>query len=141
MPSFWDTSALLHICVPGQASSRAREILRREAPVVWWAAPVEVRSALERLRLAGSISGPAYAASRQRLDQLLGSWREIQPTELVRDLACMQLERFRLRASDAFHLSAALVWCKQQPRGRLFVSNDDKLTGAAGEAGFRTVSA
>lgn len=111
-------------------------MLRRHRPVIWWTAPVEVRSALERLRYEEAISASAYASSRQRLDELLGSWREIQPTELVRDLACIQLERFRLRAADAFHLSAALVWCKQKPRGRLFVSKDERLAAAARDAGF-----
>jgi hypothetical protein len=79
-------------------------------------------------------------ASRARLRQLLNSWREIQPTEPVRDLACVQLERFRVSASDALQLSAALTWCKQKPKGRLFVCNDERLTAAAMQSGFDTVA-
>jgi len=89
MPVFWDSSAIIHICVPGQASRSARTFLQRNSPVVWWPAPVEVRSALERFRLDGVLTNEAYLSSRMRLEDLLGSWREVQPSELVRDLACM----------------------------------------------------
>lgn len=136
MPAFWDSSALIHICVPGQASSSAKRLLREHAPVVWWAATVEVRSALERLRSERVITEKTYSVSKEALAELLRSCREIQPVELVRDLACAQLERFRLRASDALQLSAALVWCKQKPKARLFVCNDDKLAAAGQHAGF-----
>jgi len=94
--------------VPGQANSAAKALLRSQTPVVWWMAPVEVHSALERLRLEGHISSAAYSASKQRLRELLASWREIQPTEYLRAQAYVQLERFGLRASDALNLAAAL---------------------------------
>ena len=100
--------------------------------------PVEVHSALERLQSEGHLSTAAFGASKQRLRDLLASWREIQPTEQVREQAYAQLDRFRLRASDALHLAAALVWCKQKPHGRLFVCNDERLAKAAHQAGFDT---
>jgi hypothetical protein len=104
--------------------------------VVWWTARVEVRSTLERLRKDAVITPRAYDASKNRLEALLASWREIQPTDPLRELACIQLERFRIRAADALHLSAALIWCSQKPRGRLFVCNDARLADAARQAGF-----
>jgi hypothetical protein len=103
---------------------------------VWWTARVEVRSVLERLRKERAISPRAYDASRTRLEALLGSWREILPTDSLRELACVQLERFPIRAADALHLGAALIWCHQKPRGRLFVCNDLRLRVAARQAGF-----
>jgi len=141
MPAFWDTSAIIRICVPGQASNQAKALVRAHTPVVWWATRVEVRSALERLRADAVISAAAYIASKQRLDLLLGSWREIQPTDLVHDLACLQLERFHLRASDALQLAAALAWSRQKPRQRLFVCNDKKLSYAATLSGFESAEA
>lgn len=126
--------------MPGQASSAAKALLRDHTPVVWWITPVEVHSALERLRLEGHISSAAYSASKQRLHALIASWREIQPTESVREQARVQLERFRLRAADALQLAAALIWCKQKPNGRLFVCNDAKLANAARQAGFEIAS-
>ena len=136
MPAFWDTSAIVHICVPGQSTSAARRILSRHAAIVWWAARVEVRSVLERLRREQAISPRAYEVSRNRLEVLLGSWREILPTDSLREAACVQLERYSVRAADALHLGAALIWCNQKPRGRLFVCNDLRLGEAARQAGF-----
>lgn len=138
MSAFWDASAILHICVPGQASSQAKTLLRTHPPVVWWTAPAEVRSALERLRRESAITAAAYTASNRRLAELLSSWREIQPTESLRDLACNLLEKYPLRASDALHLAAALVWCKQSPRGRKLVSYDRRLSSVARSVGFDT---
>lgn len=97
---------------------------------------MEVRSVLERLRKERAISPRAYGASRTRLEALLGSWREILPTDSLRELACIQLERFPIRAADALHLGAALIWCNQKPRGRLFVCSDVRLGEAARQAGF-----
>ena len=136
MPAFWDTSAIIHICVPGQSASAARRVLGQHAVVVWWTARVEVPSVLERLRKEGAISPRAYVASRNRLEALLGSWREILPTDSLRELACVQLERFPIRAADALHLGAALIWCNQKPRARLYVCNDLRLGNAARQAGF-----
>jgi len=141
MSAFWDTSAIIRICVPGQASREAKHLVREHSAVIWWCAPVEVRSALERLRISGSISPAAHLASKHRLDELMSAWREIQPSDAVRDLACVQLERFRLRAFDALHLAAALVWCKQKPREKLFVCNDATLAESASEAGFTVLEA
>jgi len=141
MSAFWDQSAIIRICVPGQASSEAKHLMREHPGVIWWCAPVEVRSALARLLATGSISPSAHLATKNRLDELLTAWREIQPSESVRDLAFVQLERYRLRAFDALHLAAALVWCKQKPRGRLFICNDTRLAGSATEAGFTVLEA
>jgi hypothetical protein len=139
MAAFWDTSAIIHICVPGQSASAAKRILSRHAVVVWWTARVEVRSTLERLRKEAAIIPRVYNASRDRLEALLASWRETQPTESLRELACVQLERFAIRAADALHLGAALIWCSQKPRGRLFICNicnNLRFGDAARQAGF-----
>ncbi|MGH9968895.1 MAG: hypothetical protein ACREBG_14000 [Pyrinomonadaceae bacterium] len=42
---------------------------------------------------------------------------------------------YGLRALDSYHLAAALVWCKEQPRGRLFVCCDVRLAEVATKAG------
>ena len=95
-----------------------------------------MRSVLERLRKASAISSRAYEASRNRLEALLNSWREVLPTDSLRELACVQLERFPIRAADALQLGASLIWCNQRPRGRLFVCNDVRLGEAARLVGF-----
>lgn len=141
MPAFWDTSAIVHLCVPNQASSAARRLFREHTPVIWWCTPVEARSAIERLHAEGTITTSARIAARQRAEAMLGTWREIQPTEAVRELALGLLQQFRLRSADSLQLAAALVWCKQKPQNRIFVSNDDKLLAAARDLGFDARSA
>jgi hypothetical protein len=53
----------------------------------------------------------AAGAATRRLTLLRKSWREIQPTNKLRDLAetCLHL-----RTPDAVQLAAALVWCNQK---------------------------
>jgi len=136
MSAFWDSSAVLHLCVPGRAKGRAKSILQSAPPVIWWGTPVEVQSALARLKRQGALSEGAYQASRERLAAMMASWKQVQPAGLVRDLAMDALERLPLKAADAFQLAAGLAWSKQKPRGRLFVSNDVHLSSCARELGF-----
>jgi len=139
MTAFWDTSAVLHLCVPGQASSRARALFKSATPVVWWVTRVEIHSALTRLHREGALSDAAYQASGLRLSAMLSGWKEILPVEAVRECALEQLGRFPLRAADALQLAAALVWSRRKPQGRRFVSNDLRLGSAARELGFEVL--
>jgi hypothetical protein len=41
-----------------------------------------------------------------------------------------------LKAADSLQLAAALVWCKENPKGKDFVSGDEKLIKAAEVIGF-----
>jgi len=100
-----------------------------------------VRSVLSRVHRDGTISSAAFRASWERVSGLLTACIIIQPTDNVRALAFVQLDRFTLKASDALQLAAALVWCRERPRGRLFVCNDRQLLGAATAAGFEVRSA
>lgn len=136
MTAFWDASAVVPLCVPGQEGTRGRQLLRQFRPVVWWGTPVEVLSAIIRLRRLGELSPSQHQVAWQRLEHLRLCWREVLPTERVRELAQRQLEIYELRAGDALQLAAALVWCNQRPRQRPFVCRDLRLSAAAGAAGF-----
>ena len=48
MSVFWDASALAHVCVPGQITRTARELVRADVIAIWWGTPLEVRSVLNR---------------------------------------------------------------------------------------------
>ena len=136
MSAFWDASAVVPLCVPAQRSKIAIRLVRADVPVIWWGTPLEVQSALARLRSEGELSFNAYDAAKKRMVSLAEGWRQIQPTTLVRELAMAQLDRFSLRAGDALQLGAALVWVKQKPRGRMFITNDTRLAAAASAVGF-----
>jgi predicted nucleic acid-binding protein len=63
-------------------------------------------------------------------------WQEIVPSDQIRDLARVALADHPLRAADALQLAAALVWCRERPKGRPFLCADDRLCEAADKAGF-----
>jgi len=139
MRGFWDASAIVPLCVPIENPGQGRHLLRQHAPVVWWSTHVEVVSALCRLKRAQVLSEAQYAAARRRLVLLRKSWREMQPTNRLRDLAETCLHRHQLRAADAFQLAAALVWCNEKPRNRAFLCRDIRLTEAARQEGFTAI--
>ncbi len=77
--------------------------------------------------------GLKQAATRLEVHQ--ASWIEVLPSDRVREIMETLPDHYGLRALDSFQLAAALVWCKEQPRGRLFVCCDPRLA-AATKAGF-----
>src|ERR1700722_2927527 len=136
MLAFWDTSALVKLCVRSQSSPRANELLRDTEVIAWWATLVEGRSALVRLQRQGILSATAFRASWRRFSDLVNASKEVAPSDNVREIAFRQLDRFPLRAGDGLQLAAALAWCDERPRGRWFVCADRRLAAAAIEAGF-----
>jgi predicted nucleic acid-binding protein len=134
--AFWDTSAIVPLCC-FQATSRELRNLRRKYEIVaWWASLIEARSALNRLFRENVISQSAFAQSTNRLEILKDTWREVLPTEKLRELSVNLIETNNLQTLDALQLSAALVWCFEKPKGRMFLCCDDKLSDAAKKIGF-----
>ena len=139
MTAFWDASALVPLCVPGQGGSRARQLIRSQTAVVWWAVPLEILSAIHRLSRTGQMPEVRVAKGIRLLEQLRAAWREVTPDEEVRSTAAFVIERHGLKAADALQLAAALVWTGHRPYGRTFVCNDLRLAAAAEQAGFTVV--
>ena len=138
-PAFWDASALVPLCVHEIASRQAQSHLRQFLPVVWWASRVEVHSAVARLHRLGKLKDLEKKGALSRLDVLSRGWREILPSDSLRDLATRLLDTYELRAADSLQLAAALVWCHEKPARRTFVSADQRLSKSAADAGFSVV--
>ena len=135
--AFWDTSAIVPLCFQQDASHRLRQLRQRRPNVaVWWGMMVEARSAMARLVNEGNLSMTGLQHAVARLEAQRSSWLEVTPSDKVRNLAAEMPERYGLRALDSFQLAAALVWCRERPRGRLFVCCDVVLVNAAVGAGF-----
>lgn len=134
--AFWDSSALVPLCVREVTSRQAQLKLRKSMPVVWWGSPVEVHSAISRLHRLGKLNDVEKQGALSRLALLGRGWREILPGDPVRDLAMGLLDSHELRAADGFQLAAALIWCQQRPARRTFVCADQRLSKAAEAAGF-----
>ncbi len=140
-PAFWDSSALVPLCVQKQTSAIVRRLLRQHEMVVWWSTPVEMRSAFARLLRTGQLTPSEHVSAGQALEQLRRAWRELQPTDRLRADAETLVDRFPLKAADAFQLAAALTWASGKPRSRVFISGDTQLLQAARQCGFQAVEA
>lgn len=139
-PAFWDSSALVPLCVHEATSRQAHSQLRKSMPVVWWGSPIEVHSAIARLHRQGKLNHGEKQGALSRLALLGRGWREILPGDLVRDLATRLMDAHELRAADSLQLAAALVWCQQRPARRIFVCADQRLSHTAKEIGFTVLA-
>jgi len=139
--AFWDTSALVSLCVQQQASAVARQLARKYRFVVWWSTSVEMQSAFERLARTGQLSPAGYSSAARHLSRLRRGWQEVDPTPSLRFEAESLLTRFPLKAADALQLSAALIRAGNFPRVRVFVASDGQLLDAARRVGFQVVAA
>lgn len=135
--AFWDTSALVPLCLRQDETTRARQLSRQYGKIiVWWGTSVEAHSSLNRLLREGVINAQGLGHAIKRLDLLRKSWSEILPTEEMRELAEGMPQRYNLRALDSLQLAAAFVWCNGRPQKRPFVCFNTRLSQAATSAGF-----
>jgi len=134
--AFWDSSALVPLCVQEAATHSAESYLRKVVPVVWWGSAVEIHSVICRLHREKEITDQGKQGAIARLELLSRGWKEILPGDQLRDLALQLLGEYLLRAADSLQLAAALTWCDQRPARRNFICADPKLSTAAKSIGF-----
>jgi hypothetical protein len=133
---FWDSSALVPLCLEQPATAQALQWQREDPELVaWWGSAVECASAIARLRREGHLTAVEEAQARTLLSALKASWFEVQPGDAVREQALRILRLHPLRAADALQLAAALEWGGSPPDGVL-VTFDDRLREAARREGF-----
>jgi len=134
---FWDSSAIIPLCIDEPQTNTIRQIVRRDSVVVvWWGSFIECCSAFARLRRDGLLKSEEEDNVRQLLTLLSDTWTEIEPSEDIRDIAERLLMLHPLRVADALQLSAALVWAGKRPKGHYFVCLDSRLRDAARKEGF-----
>jgi predicted nucleic acid-binding protein len=135
--AFWDASAIVPLCCSQPATAQGRRLHRElKRMVVWWGTPLEARSAFARLVRDGRLTSEGRVRAIRFLGQLRVAWDEILPTEKVRSLAEDLPDARNVRAADAAQLAAALVWCRERPKGRPLVCFDERLGAAATALGF-----
>ena len=134
---FWDTSAVVPLCVQEPNSAAVQEILIEDASmVVWWGTRTECISALMRRTRDGGLTRPDERAARHVLQVLTQTWMEMQPSEMLRHLAERLLGVHPLRTADALQLAAAILWCRELTTGQAFVAFDQRLRDASNREGF-----
>lgn len=135
--SFWDSSALVPLCTNEPRSVSAGKLWKQfPKKFVWWETSVEICSALARLEREGKISAQKRSKAEKRLEILEKVWTEIEPESRIKELARTFPATHGLKAADSLQLAAALVWCKEIPKNKDFVSGDTKLLKAAENVGF-----
>ena len=107
--------------------------------VVWWATRTECLSGVARLRRERKLPTVTATRAQRALTALSREWSEILPSERVRTRAERLLAVHPLRAADAFHLAAALVWARGETRLHEVVSLDARLREAAEREGFQVL--
>ena len=135
--NFWDSSAILPLIVNESYTPVIRKIVASDAEmIVWWATPVECVSALARLEREGTLSLAAMEVCLQRLADFQQSWYEIQPNQVVREMAVRLLRTHTLRSADALQLSAAICAAENRPSTLPMICLDTRLCTAARKEGF-----
>jgi predicted nucleic acid-binding protein len=134
---FWDSSAIVPLCLTEPTSKQIRKILREDEDiVVWWATRIECLSAFERRRREGILHAEAAWNAKKVIVSLAAGWSEVLPSELVRRRAERLLATHALRAADALQLAAALVWAEEAPEALDVISFDQNLREGALKEGF-----
>lgn len=70
--AFWDSGAIVPLCIRRQASPHIDQLSRRYAMTVWRTSSVEAQSAFARELRAGILSEEAYRQAQERLNKLKG---------------------------------------------------------------------
>lgn len=134
---FWDTSALIPLLVPESTTRLLEREYESDAGImVWWGTLVECRSAIERRARSRELATDGIARANQRLQRLRELWREVEPSDEVRERAVQLLRSHSLRAADALQLAAAFAAADGHPETLEFVSLDTRLLETARAEGF-----
>ncbi len=134
---FWDSSAILPLCITETMTSTVRDaVISDPHMVVWWGTRVECISALARRLREGTIGAAAMEQVRLLLAELARHWHEVLPTETLRQRAERLIMVHPLRAADSLQLAAALAWTQEEPNGALMACLDQNLRIAATKEGF-----
>ena len=137
---FWDSSALVPLLLPERRSNEMASLAGLgEIPVVWWASPVECRSAIYRRHREAPVPRAVLDNALERLAAFFHYADTVQASEEVRSKAGRLLAVHPLRAADALQLAAALVACAEEPAGEKLVSLDQRLREAAIREGFAVI--
>lgn len=137
---FWETSAVVPLCVAEPASAVARQLFEADHDIaVCWATPVECASAFARRRRDAAVTAEQEAHAGAVVARLAAAWFVIAAGSQVLERATRLVRIHPLRAADALQLAAALTWAGDSPAGYDFVCLNQRLREAALREGFRVL--
>jgi uncharacterized protein len=135
MNCFADSSALAKRYIADETSGDLEELLQNASNLaVSVLCLPEIISALCRRRREHFLTPSQYRAAKDALEaDLVDAWT-IAVVDEVLLRSIVLLESFPLRASDAIHISSAILW-----QADLFVSADERQCAAAKASGLEVV--
>lgn len=134
---FWDSSAIVPLIIDEPDRERLVAMLEVDpVMVVWWGTSVELVSALSRREREGSLPKDVANAAVERVRKLERTWRQVAPTDILRQRAQRLLRVHPLRAADSLQLAAALGIAGADPASVNFVTLDQRLLDAAQREGL-----
>ena len=135
--SFWDSSAIVPLCLYETRSANTGRLWKSFARrYVCWITSVEIASAIARSEREHLIDERRRAQAEKQFVALEQQWQLVEFEARIIDLARTFPSAYGLKAGDSIHLASALVWCKENPKNKDFVSADSRLSSAAESAGF-----
>ena len=134
---FWDTSAVVPLVVRQSGSTRTDRWYAEDSSLaIWTLTPVEIVSAVWRLRRDAKLKEDDARATELRADELAAATYIVADVESVKAIAARLLRVHVLRAADALQLGAALVWAGPRTDGKTLHTLDERLALAARREGF-----
>jgi predicted nucleic acid-binding protein len=135
MNCFADSSALAKRYVADEKSEDLEELLQNASSLaVSVLCLPEIISALCRRRREHFLTPSQYKAAKDALEADLIDASTIAVVDEVLLRSIVLLESFPLRASDAIHISSAILW-----QADLFVSADERQCAAAKASGLEVI--
>lgn len=98
--------------------------------------PVEVMSALARAERSGDITLGNRLIAENLFESIENKFTVIHFEDRLIEIARTLPVKYGLTALDSLQLASALVWCKEYPKNKDFVTADARLSKAAERAGF-----
>lgn len=136
--NYWDSSGLVPLMVEQSNSNERRSLLRRDPGIIsWWGSAIECASAFNRLHREKLVEDGELAELHSELARFESKWVLIPPVVQVKQIAIRCLRVHALKAADSLQLAAALTAAEGDPGAIGFVTNDERLAGAARREGFR----
>lgn len=98
--------------------------------------PVEVMSAFARAERSGDITTQNRLVAEKLFESIENKFTVIHSEQRVVEIARTLPVKYGLTTLDSLQLASALVWCKEFPNGKDFISADVRLLKAAEAIGF-----
>ena len=139
--AYFDSSILIKRYIRVNGSDRALALTRQHLIISAAIAPLEMRSALRRVKAEGSLSAKAFQAALKRIETERDKWDLVAITAEILQSAERLTIDLDIRSLDSIHLACALACQFRLGRHLPFVTADLRQKDAAQKLGLEIVSA